>query len=35
MQRLFALGKANKILQMYKGEKLDELDKRLLKGFYI
>lgn len=35
MPRLFALGRANKILQDYKDQRLDQLDVRLLKGFYI
>jgi hypothetical protein len=35
MQRIFAWGKVNRTLMNYTKEPLTELDKRLLKGFYV
>jgi len=32
---VFALGKASHLLKQYVGQDLSELDKRLLKGFYV
>ena len=35
MERVFALGKINRVLSNYANKDLDKFDKRLLKGFYI
>ena len=32
---VFALGKASRLLKKYVGQDLSNLDKRLLKGFYV
>jgi hypothetical protein len=35
LPRIFALGKINRVIQKFVKTKLDNFDKRLLKGFYI
>ena len=35
MKRILALGRLNKSIELFRGKKLEELDRHLLKGFYV